>query len=270
MLVNISFLIINTKKLHLLIGIYFLQMFLSEQTHEMSFWGRLANFLNKIFAHTLMEYHTHVCDRAIRRHLPETTPSAKELLGDLSGVLINTHSLLDYPRLQPETFVNVGGMQIPEESSRLPKQLEEWVEGAPAEGGVVLMTMGFIFNPAAVPRERVDALLEAFSRVRDTRFIVKFETAVDEVPDNVLVLPFVPQRDILAHPKTRLFITHCGMHGVMEAIYYGVPMVGMPVFIDQSDVRVRLEEKGIGVGISKMASADVIQEAILKVREDKR
>ncbi len=28
-------------------------------------------------------------------------------------------------------------------------------------------------------------------------------------------------------------MTHCGMHGVMEAIYHGVPMVGMPVFIDQ-------------------------------------
>ncbi len=30
-----------------------------------------------------------------------------------------------------------------------------------------------------------------------------------------------------------VFMTHCGMHGVMEAIYHGVPMVGMPVFIDQ-------------------------------------
>ncbi len=60
------------------------------------------------------------------------------------------------------------------------------------------------------------------------------------------------------------------MHGVMEAIYYGVPMLGMPVFIDQSDVRVRIEEKGVGVGISKMASADEIEAAILHVREDKR
>ncbi len=179
-------------------------MFLSEQTDTMSFWGRLANFLNKIFAHTLMRYHTHVCDRSIRRHLPEeTTPSAQELLSDLSGVLINTHNVLDYPRLQPETFVNVGGLQIPEEPSALPTHLLEWIEGAPEAGGVVLMTMGFIFNPAAVPSDRVDALLQAFSRIRDTRFIVKFETAVDDVPDNVLVLPFVPQRDVLAHPKTR-------------------------------------------------------------------
>jgi UDP:flavonoid glycosyltransferase YjiC (YdhE family) len=38
---------------------------------------------------------------------------------------------------------------------------------------------------------------------------------------------------ILSHPKVIVFMTHCGMHGVMEAIYHGVPMVGMPVFIDQ-------------------------------------
>ena len=35
----------------------------------------------------------------------------------------------------------------------------------------------------------------------------------------------------LGHKKTVLFITHCGMHGVLEAIYNAVPMVGIPVFI---------------------------------------
>ena len=54
-----------------------------------------------------------------------------------------------------------------------------------------------------------------------------------KVPRNVLLKPFLPQQDILAHKNLRLFITHCGMHGVMEAIYHSVPMVGMPVFIDQ-------------------------------------
>ena len=37
----------------------------------------------------------------------------------------------------------------------------------------------------------------------------------------------------MAHPKVVLFLTHCGMHGVLEAVWNSVPMVGMPVFIDQ-------------------------------------
>jgi hypothetical protein len=39
---------------------------------------------------------------------------------------------------------------------------------------------------------------------------------------------------LLSHPKLLVFMTHCGMHGVMEAIFHAVPMVGMPVFIDQA------------------------------------
>ena len=45
-------------------------------------------------------------------------------------------------------------------------------------------------------------------------------------------------------------------------------MVGMPVFIDQGDVRVRMEEKGIGLGVSKSASADAIHAAVVRVRDD--
>ena len=41
-------------------------------------------------------------------------------------------------------------------------------------------------------------------------------------------------QEILAHPKTILFFTHFGMHGALEAIWYGVPMVGFPLFSDQA------------------------------------
>ena len=36
-----------------------------------------------------------------------------------------------------------------------------------------------------------------------------------------------------AHPKTRLFITHGGLLSIQESLYFGVPILGMPVFIDQ-------------------------------------
>lgn len=129
--------------------------------------------------------------------------------------------------------------------------------------------MGFIFNPTIVPKAQLDALLSAFARLPQ-RVIVKFDSPIENAPENVLVLPFVPQQDILAHPKTKVFFTHCGMHGVMEAIYHRVPMVGMPIFIDQGDVFTRMEEKGIAKGLSKMADQHEIYEAIVEVRDGSR
>ena len=67
-----------------------------------------------------------------------------------------------------------------------------------------------------------------------------------------------------------LFVTHCGMHGVMEAIYHKVPMVGMPVFIDQGDIGVRMDERGIAVIIDKLASGETFYKAIVEVRDNIR
>ena len=72
---------------------------------------------------------------------------------------------------------------------------------------------------------------------------------------------------MLAHPNTRLFFTHCGMHGVMEAVYHAVPMVGLPVFIDQGDVLVRMKEAGVATGLDKFATADEIHSAVVEVLE---
>ena len=87
-------------------------------------------------------------------------------------------------------------------------------------------------------------------------------------PSNVLVVPWVPQQAVLAHPSTKIFITHCGMHGVLEAIHYSVPMVGMPVFIDQGDILTRMVEAGIAVGVTKEASSEDIHQAIREVRDN--
>ncbi len=96
--------------------------------------------------------------------------------------------------------------------------------------------MGFIFQPKAVPESRIQAIFDAFAQLPQ-KVIMKLDALPADskvkVPSNVYLKPFLPQQDILAHKNLRLFITHCGMHGVMEAIYHGVPMVGMPVFVDQ-------------------------------------
>lgn len=49
------------------------------------------------------------------------------------------------------------------------------------------------------------------------------------------------------HPNTRVFVTHGGLMGTQEASYYGVPMIGMPVFGDQIKNINTLVEKNVAV-----------------------
>ena len=50
---------------------------------------------------------------------------------------------------------------------------------------------------------------------------------------NILTLPWIPQNDLLAHPSNRLFVTHCGISSTYEAAIHGVPVVAIPLNLDQ-------------------------------------
>ena len=61
---------------------------------------------------------------------------------------------------------------------------------------------------------------------------VKWRNCVDRYA-NIRLVRWLPQSSLLVHPKTRLFISHCGLNSVMEAAYYGVPVLALPLSGDQ-------------------------------------
>lgn len=69
-------------------------------------------------------------------------------------------------------------------------------------------------------------------------FLWKFETNTlpMKAPKNVLIRPWMPQNDLLGHPKIVLFITHSGGLSTIEASWYGVPLVAIPFMGDQHKV----------------------------------
>ena len=74
---------------------------------------------------------------------------------------------------------------------------------------------------------------------------------------------------MLGHPKTRAFITHGGTNGIYEAIYHGIPVVGIPLFGDQFDNIVHMKTKGAGVHVDflTMSSTDLLH-AVKTVTND--
>ncbi|XP_034860766.1 UDP-glucuronosyltransferase 2A1 isoform X4 [Mirounga angustirostris] len=82
----------------------------------------------------------------------------------------------------------------------------------------------------------------------------------DTLGANTRLYDWIPQNDLLGHPKTKAFITHGGTNGIYEAIYHGVPMVGVPMFADQPDNIAHMKAKGaaVEVNINTMTSEDLL------------
>lgn len=62
------------------------------------------------------------------------------------------------------------------------------------------------------------------------------------------------------HPLTKAFITHGGTNGLYEAIYHGIPMVGIPMFADQHDNIAHMVAKGAAVQVdfNTMKTQDLV------------
>lgn len=74
-----------------------------------------------------------------------------------------------------------------------------------------------------------------------------------------------------AHKNTVAFLSHGGLLGTQEAMYHGIPIIGVPFGIDQMSNIDKIVHNGQGVKLSfKYVTADTLKKAILTVTNDKR
>ncbi len=96
---------------------------------------------------------------------------------------------------------------------------------------------------------------------------VKPET-LGKIPENIYAYPFVPQIEVLSH--TDVFLTHCGMNSINEALCFGVPMVAMPFMNDQITNAVRITRLGLGKRVRSFPSRGAeLYRTVCEVWEDK-
>ena len=142
-------------------------------------------------------------------------------------VLLDVDPILDYPKPLMPHEITIGGLTT-KPAKHLPQEIEEFINSA--KDGVILMTFGS--SSHNLDSTLVNEFVKAFAMIRQ-KIIWKYGKQPDNLPSNMKVMSWLPQNDILGHPKTKLFITHCGNNGQMEALYHGVPMIGFPMWTDQ-------------------------------------
>ncbi|CAG2114051.1 unnamed protein product [Medioppia subpectinata] len=148
---------------------------------------------------------------------------------------------LDYQDIRPlgRNFVRLDNLKRTEQymTFTLPQEL------AAKPGKLVYFSLGSMGAADVINMRRLVAILAKSSH----RFIVsKGPLHMDyTLADNMWGEASVPQIRVL--PLVDLVLTHGGNNTVTETMFFGKPMIAMPLFGDQYDNAQRLEDKGFGL-----------------------
>ena len=103
--------------------------------------------------------------------------------------------------------------------------------------GFIVFGVGSIIRMDHMPEYVLQMFADVFARIPQ-RVIWQWpglgeSQFVPKLSDNVMLLKWLPQQDLLGHPKCKVFITHGGLLSTQEAVYHGVPVLGLPFINDQ-------------------------------------
>jgi len=238
-------------------------------TSKMNFFQRLNSALAHLIEYGFREY---VIDPAVDKIVHQFYPSIPKIVTykkNYKMYLINNEQITDHKQPSFANQKNVGGAQI-KEPKDLSNDLKTFADSA--TNGLVLFSLGTNVRSDSLGDERLIKILKALGRLDKYKFLWKFETTDKlpiDLPKNVKIQAWMPQNDVLAHPNTKLFISHCGLLSTQESLWYGVPVLGFPVFADQPQNGLKLKELGVSetLGIHDF-SEDELYETIKKLLED--
>ncbi|XP_044268837.1 UDP-glycosyltransferase UGT5-like [Tribolium madens] len=214
-------------------------------TKCMNFWQRIENVLTKsVFYGLLHLYHLPQQRELFHKYISNDT-DLDSIIYNTSLMLTNSHVSVSDAVPHVPSIIEIGGFHV-NPPKKLPEDLQKFLDNATE--GFILFSMGSNLKSDDLKPEVRDGILKAFSKIKE-KVLWKFENDLPNLPSNVKIMKWIPQQDVLAHPNIRAFISHGGFLSTVEAVYHGVPIVGIPVFGDQKYNIATAEQDGYAIGI---------------------
>ncbi|XP_074045947.1 UDP-glucuronosyltransferase 1A6-like isoform X2 [Macrotis lagotis] len=234
-------------------------------SHQMTFYQRVINFLvselEDLLFKDLYTNYLVIASNFLKREVTLAT-----LYGQGSIWLLRYDFVFEYPRPIMPNMAFIGGINC-KQRKRLHQEFEAYVN-ASGEHGIVVFSLGSMVSE--IPMAKAMEIAEALGTVPQTVLWRYTGKTPPNLAKNTKLVKWLPQNDLLAHPKTRAFITHAGSHGIYEGLCNGVPMVMMPLFGDQMDNAKRMESRGAGVTLNVLEmTTDDLSKALKSVINDK-
>ena len=216
-------------------------------TDKMSFKERLYNTLLSIVENIAFEL-IYIPEQTeiYKKFFPKATKSFKDVLRNPAIVLLNNHVSSSSPRPYLPNMIEIGGIHV-DAVKDLPTDLKDYLDSS--KDGLIYFSMGSIVQATDWPVEKREAFIKSFGKLKQ-KVLWKYEN--ETLPDktsNIMISNWLPQRDILAHPNVKVFITHGGLLGTTEALVEGVPVLGIPIFGDQKMNMAKAVARGYGLQI---------------------
>ena len=237
-------------------------------SQTMSFGQRIVN-TGAVLAYILLRRFNAV--PKIHAMLGEVFPG--EEIPDLDDLITNSALFINHGTpftgdglrpVMPKTIL--AGLMSCRPAKPLPNNLEKFIRES--EHGVIFVSFGSVVKASKMPEAKRKMMLAVFSRLKQ-RVIWKWETSMEDAPDNVMLSSWLPQTSLLAHPGVKLFITHGGAGSIQETICHKTPIVGIPIQGDQGVNVKEVVNKKVGLQVTwHEMTEDSLLAAITEVLDD--
>uniref|UniRef100_UPI00398F5026 UDP-glucuronosyltransferase 1A1-like n=1 Tax=Pristiophorus japonicus TaxID=55135 RepID=UPI00398F5026 len=240
--------------------------FFTGNTDRMTFLQRTKNVLASLWEPLLCHFIYSPFEELATKFLQREV-TLVQLLGRTSIWLLRFDFIFEYPRPLMPNMVLVGGINC-KEGKALSQEFEEFMNSS-GQHGAVIFSLGSMVSE--LPLEIANRIADALGKIPQKvlwRYTGKNPTTL---APNTKLVKWLPQNDLLGHPKTRAFITHGGTNGIYEAICSGVPSVMLPLFGDQGYNVQHMVAQGAGIDldVEHMSSHDLVN-ALNTVINDNR
>ncbi|XP_063392711.1 UDP-glycosyltransferase UGT4-like [Cydia fagiglandana] len=219
-----------------------------QRLYDLTMWEKIKELFTEIVIHKVTK-DAEEYDNLVLKHLfgPET-PTVAELEKNIDMLFYGEALIWEDNRPIPPNVIYIGGMHKVSEKP-LPQDIKTYLDESPVE--VIYVSFGTNFDPIDLPAKTLQILTKVFSNIP---YNILWKWDSDEFPissTNIRTFKWLPQIDVLRHPKIKLFITHAGLRSTEDGIEAGVPLIGIPLFMDQFSNSEKYVRHGIGIKLDK-------------------